>query len=201
MRGLAFITLTVMMNHASLSGTFLKVARHLVKAVACLSAGVAAPAMAQGAATADARGELLEPIDLEKIQDLDFGPMVPSGAGGVVTINPSTGAVTTVGNVVIVGSSQKRALFNVHAPIGVVMIMSGDPTVTLTRQSGTETMTATLNYVHGNGLAITNVFGLPIGLIATGTTQEIWTGGALTVSGTQAEGVYVGTFNLDVAFL
>lgn len=163
--------------------------------------GAASAANAQTSASAPSDVEILGPITVTKIQDLDFGPMVPTGTGGVVTIDASSGAVTTAGQVVTVGSNQTRALFNVNAPLGVVMILSGDANVTLTRQSGTETMTAALVHTHGNGLAVTNVFGLPIGLQATDSVQEIWTGGSLTVAGNQVEGVYEGTFNISLAFL
>lgn len=168
-------------------------------ALICLCAAPAAHA--QASASADSEAEILGPLAITKIADLDFGPMVPTGAGGVVTIDAASGAVNTVGQVTTVGSSQTRALFNVNAPVGVVMILSGDSSVTLTRVSGTETMTASLTHVHGSGLAVTNVFGLPIGLISTDTTQEIWTGGALTVAGNQAEGLYEGTFTINIAFL
>ncbi|WFL78391.1 DUF4402 domain-containing protein [Altererythrobacter arenosus] len=167
-------------------------------ALGCLAAPAA---HAQNNAAAPGEAEILGPILFEKIADLDFGPIVPTGTGGTVTINASSGAVTTVGQVIAVGSNQTRALFNVHAPVGVVMIMSGDPSVVLTRVSGTETMTATLSYRHGDGLAVTNVFGLPIGLLATDTRQEIWAGGSLTVAGNQVEGVYQGTFTVSLAFL
>ena len=168
-------------------------------ALAALSFG-AMPAMAQSA-DANSQAELLLDINLQKTDDLDFSRIVPSGTGGVVTIDAATGAVSTAGSVTTVGTAQQRARFTTNAPIGTIIIFSGDPNVTLTRQSGTETMTATLEYVGGAGFVTTNVFGLPIGNQATATTQEILVGGALTVSGTQAPGTYEGTFTLMVAHL
>jgi len=160
----------------------------------------AAPAAAQSA-DAGSQAEVLDGFNLVKTDDLDFSRVVPSGAGGVVTIDAASGAVSTAGSVTAVGTAQQRARFTTNAPVGTILLLSGDPSVTLTRQSGTETMTATLTYARGSGLVLTNVFGLPIGNLATATTQEIFVGGSLTVSGTQAEGTYEGTFTLMVAYL
>lgn len=176
-----------------------RIAASLVAAIAATLA-FASPVSAQSD-TATGTGEVLEDIALVNTQGLDFGPIVPGTTGGVVTIAPATGAVTTAGSVVTVGNTQQRARFTLNAPVGLVMIAYLDPSVTLTRQSGSETMTATLNLAHGNGLVVTNVLGLPIGLLATDPAQELWVGGALTVPAAQAEGTYEGTFTLQVIFV
>ena len=164
-----------------------------------LSLGTAAHAADE--ATADAEAEVIASFQLQNVEPLEFGRIVPSGLGGSVMINTNTGAVTTIGQVVAVGTNQTRARFTVKAPVGVIMILAGDPSVELTRNGGSETMTASLTHRGTTGLAATSVFGLPIGLIATAPDQEIHTGGALLVAGNQAEGTYEGTFTLMVSYL
>ncbi len=160
----------------------------------------AAPAAAQDAA-ADSQAEIVDGFNLINTQPLDFGTVVPSGLGGVIVVEATDGSVSTVGDIYTVGTGQQRARFQASAPIGTTLVLSGDDRVTLTRLTGTETMEALLFYEAGAGVVPTLVFGLPIGLAATGTTQEIWVGGSLTVDGAQAEGIYDGTFTLEVAYL
>jgi len=177
-------------------------ARHLLLASAlpALLAG-AVPAHAADDANADAQALVIEGFQLLNVDPLQFGRIVPSGLGGSVMIDANTGTVSTIGQVVAVGSDQTRARFTVDAPVGVIMILAGDPTVELTRAGGTETMTASLIHRGTTNLSVTDVFRLPIGLIATNPNQEIYTGGSLVIGGNQAEGNYEGTFTLMVSYL
>ena len=77
-----------------------------------------------------------------KIDDLDFGSVIVTGAGTIL-LNPVTGAVTATGGVIPVAGSPHAARF-VGAASGnsVVNIKLPKQPVTLTRVSGTETMTA-----------------------------------------------------------
>lgn len=159
------------------------------------------PAHAGDSATGDAQAAVISGFQLQNVEALQFGQIIPSGLGGSVMIDASSGNVSTIGQVISVGSNQTRARFTVKAAVGVIMILSGDPTVLLTRVGGTDTMTATLIHRGTTGLAGTTVFGLPIGLIATAPDQEIHTGGALVVPGNQAKGVYEGSFTLMVSYL
>ena len=161
---------------------------------------LATPAAAQDA-SANASAAILNDIQLQNVQPLQFAQIVPSGLGGSVTINAATGAVTTIGQVVAIGSNQTRARFSLNAPVGTVMVLSGDANVTLTRNGGTETMTASLIHRGGTGLVSAMVVNLPIGLRAIAAEQDIYTGGTLTVPGTQAVGTYEGSFNLTIAYL
>ncbi len=161
----------------------------------------AVPALAADGASADAEAEIIDGFQLQNVDPLQFGRIVPSGLGGTVTIDTYTGTVSTIGQVVAVGTDQSRARFTVKAPVGVILILAGDPTVELTRVGGSETMTATLTHRGTTGVAAATVFGLPIGLIATAPDQEIHTGGALTIAGNQPEGTYEGSFTLMASYL
>ena len=165
----------------------------------------AGPAQAADTATAEAEAVVLDNTRLQNVAALQFGRIVPSGTGGAVMINVNNGAVSTIGEVVTVGSNQTRARFTVKAPIGIIIIIAGDPTVELVRVGDTrptpDAMIASLTHRGTTGFITANVFGLPIGLIATSPDQEIFTGGTLVVAGNQVEGAYEGNFNLMVSFL
>ncbi len=176
-------------------------ARRLLAAVLAASTLGAAPALAADDATADAQAVVIDGFQLQNVDPLQFGRIIPSGLGGSVMINVNTGAVSTIGQVVTVGTNQTRARFTVKAPVGIIMIIAGDPSVELTRIGGTESMTASLTHKGTTGLATATVFGLPIGLIATSPDQEIHTGGSLIVAGNQVEGIYEGSFALLVSYL
>lgn len=162
---------------------------------------IAQPARAADDADTVSQAEVIDGFNFRNIDGLEFSTIVPSGAGGTVTINASTGAVTTLGNVATVGNGQHRALFRSDAPVGIILIYSGDPSVTLTRVSGTETMNALLFYSAGSGLLPSFVLGLPIGFQATLGSQDLYVGGQLSVAGNQAPGQYEGTFSVQAVYL
>ena len=178
-------------------------ARQLLTAAAC-ALGLTVPlvpAAAADDADSTSTAEVTIASTLINIDGLDFGPIVDQGTGGAVTIDPDTNGVSSVGDTMVVGTSAHRATFRAQAPIGTVMVMTGDPSVILTRNGGTETMTANLTYDSGTGLIDTLVFGLPIGLQATASDQFFHVGGTLFVTAGQATGTYEGTFTLSLAYL
>lgn len=149
-----------------------------------------------------ASAEIVGPGTLVNDKGLDFGTIATAGAGGSMSLSAADGDVTTTGDLAVVGSNPpNRALFKASAPVGILLMFSGDPTVTLTRNGGTETMTALLSYDAGAGLIDVEVFGLPIGVQATEAEQEILVGGTLLVNSGQAEGTYEGEFSLTIAYL
>lgn len=175
---------------------------HLLAATgAVLSLGWGENARAAESAAAPSEAEILTQLTLVNTQGLHFGTLVVGSAGGAVTINPDTDARSTVGDVVTNGGGAHRAIFTGTGPVSTVFVMSGDPSVTLTRATGTETMTANLVYSAGTGLSPTLVFGLPIGQQMTATSHTINVGGTLIVNGSQRAGSYDGTFSLMVSYL
>lgn len=157
----------------------------------------AAPAFAAPVApnkNSAATATITPPATLRKLEDLNFGCMIVTGVGTAV-LNPNTDVVTTTGGVTKVGSattcSSYSALFEAVSPIkGVVIIRLPKVTSTLTRVGGTETMTAGAWTLDGSGNR--NV-----------PAKEPWAfkvGGTLFVNANQAEGLYVGTFTVDVQY-
>lgn len=168
--------------------------------VACTA--LASPAAAEPvAATATATAEVDNAVLLESTQDLEFGKVATGAAGGTVTIDPATDTASTVGTVALYGADRHRAVFVSRAPVGTIMVLLLDPSVTLTHSGGAATMTATLTRANGPGIVTATIFGLPIGLQATAADQYIYVGGALSVPAGQLEGVYSGEFDLTVNHL
>jgi len=154
----------------------------------------ATPAFAQDADAAG-RAEVVLPATLTALEGLDFGPIVGSATGGAMTINASTNVASTVGTIIQVGTTAHRATFRSQLPAGYVIFYLGDPSVILTRQGGTETMSASLTYATGAGLGPGPFLGTRI---STATDQYYYAGGTLFVSAGQVPGLYEGTFTFSI---
>jgi hypothetical protein len=139
---------------------------------------------------ATGRAIVLRALTLLKVEDMDFGWLTVTGTG-TATINPISGAVSTTGGVLAVGGAPQPAWF-VGAASRNTPIKIRIPTkpITLTRVGGTETMSLSAWTLDGPADRKTGperAFNFKVG-------------GTLTVAAGQAEGVYVGTFNVDVQY-
>ena len=118
--------------------------------------------------------------------------------GGTATVDPVTGARTTSGGTVAVGGGAQRAVF--QGTGGLLLItVSGDNSVTLTRAGGGGSMTATLTRAmttSGGGITL---LGSSTTLLPSGV-QTYYVGGTLTVPANQPAGDYSGTFTLTVNY-
>ena len=156
-------------------------------AAGLLSIATAAPAFAApvGAATpATGRAQLLYPVQVRRLQDLNFGYLGVTTAGTAV-INPDTDALTTTGGVVSLGGFPYAALFEAVSPRkGVVLVR-------IPRNPVTETMTVSNWTISGGGnsrnVAAQEAFSFAIG-------------GTLFVNANQVEGTYNGTFDVEVQY-
>lgn len=163
--------------------------------------GHAQTATAQETEQATAELDAQIGFGLTNVDSLDFGTIALAGTGGAVTVDASTGTISKVGDVELVGTPGHRARYTLSAPVNQVLVFVGDANVILTRAGGTETMTATLTYAAGSGLVSELVFGIPIGFKALAPTQELHAGGTLIIPPGQAEGSYTGEFDLTVSYL
>lgn len=163
----------------------------------CLAAALAllTPALSNAAPVAPARNatatvRIAPPATVRKLEDLNFANLSVSAAGTAV-IDPNTDAMTTTGGVLHAGGTPYAALFEAVAPVKSVVIIRipRDP-ITVTRVGGTETMTVSNWTMSGNARR-------------TVAAQEAFlfkVGGTLTVNANQAEGLYLGTFTVEVQY-
>jgi hypothetical protein len=139
---------------------------------------------------ATGRAIVLRALSLIKVEDMDFGWLTATSAG-TATINPLTGAVTSTGGVVAVGGSPQAAWFVGAASRNTpIKIRIPNKPITLTRIGGTETMSLsawTLDGPADRKTGIDRAFNFKVG-------------GTLTVASGQADGVYEGTFTVDVQY-
>lgn len=161
--------------------------RKIVIAAAMTAAALPGAAHAAPvAATTNASGKalLLIPLTLTKVDDLDFGTVIPSSVAGTVSIAPDGSGQSVTGGVTAVTSvSAARALFaGAGSPNQQVSIFLAPP--------------ASLSDGAGHNMPIS--LGLESASITIDSTRAFFVGvgGTVTVAANQEEGVYSGTFTV-----
>jgi hypothetical protein len=152
----------------------------------------AAPAEAATPPSANAGGKaiLLLPLSLLKVDDLDFGAIVPSSVSGTVTINATTGARTFAGGVTGVPSADgNRALF----------VGAGTPS-----QQVIMVVNAPAQLANANGDKI-DVLGLTmdgsaVRTIDTNRAFFVGVGGSLDIKANQPDGDYSAAFDVTAYY-
>lgn len=156
------------------------------------AAFTAAPAEAATTPSATAGGKalLLIPLTLIKVDDLDFGSVVPSAASGVVTINATTGVRTFVGGVTGVPSAVgNRALFAGAGTPSQQVIITVDPPAQLTDANG--------DTIDVLGLTMD---GSAVRTIDTNRAFFVGIGGSLSIAANQPDGDYSATFDVTAFY-
>jgi hypothetical protein len=152
------------------------------------AAGRAAPV--SPAVKPTARAQLMRPLTLAKIADMDFGNLGVTAAGTAV-INAVSDTMTTTGGVVRLGGNPHAAIFRgVAQGSAVVNIKVPNRPVTLTRVGGTETIALdsfTLDGQSKRTLAQAGIFDFKVGA-------------TLRPAANQAEGVYTATFDVTIQY-
>jgi hypothetical protein len=150
------------------------------------SAAIAAPARATGTATVD----LLSPLTIQKLQDLDFGTVAVT-TGGTAVIDPVANSISTTGGLLAAGGTPHSALFRGAASQNsVVNIKLPKQPITLTRVGGTQTVTVSNFTLDGPSKR----------QMAQATTFDIHVGATLTVPAGQMAGQYIGTFDVTAQY-
>ena len=134
---------------------------------------------------------VLKPLSLIKKTNMDFGTLITSATAGTATINPVTGVLTTTGGVtpvpggvspaVFLGAGSRNAPYQIRLPKNPI---------TLTRSGGTETMIVSNWTLDGP----TNR------MIGANEAFSFNVGARLAVGANQADGTYVGTFDITVHY-
>ncbi len=134
---------------------------------------------------------VLKPLSLIKKTNMDFGTLITSATAGTATINPVTGILTTTGGVtpvpggvspaVFLGAGSRNAPYQIRLPKNPI---------TLTRSGGTETMIVSNWTLDGP----TNR------MVGANEAVSFNVGARLAVGANQADGTYVGTFDITVHY-
>lgn len=159
------------------------------------SIAVATPALAQQAsAQAEARGVVLQPLTLTRIQDLDFGTVVGSAVAGTVDIDADTGARTVAGGVTGVPSFPgDRAVFQGAGTSGQDVVLSlNSPALLISTANPLDTVTVN-SMTLDSGNATTRTIG------ATGIFQ-VGVGGNFGIAANQPAGLYRADFELTADY-
>lgn len=151
--------------------------------------GFAVSSFGQAIGNATASATIVTPIAIAKVNDMNFGN-VASGTGGTVVLDPA-GTRTATGNVKLpsVTGSVSAAVFTVTGSGASTYTIILPGTLTLTRVSGTETMTVD---------TWTSTPTVAAGGVLTAGTQTLRVGATLNVGSSQATGVYENSAGFDV---
>ena len=156
----------------------------LATAAPGVAAQVAAPSPAQGSV------QIHLPGSIRLMNNLNFATLTVTGAG-TATINPNTDVMTTTGGVIRYGGTPYSALFEAVSPIKtVVHVRAPKNAITLTRIGGTQTMQVNNFVVSGTGSRN----------VVAKETFTFSVGGTLNVNANQTEGVYTGTFDVEIQY-
>ncbi|MEH6714896.1 DUF4402 domain-containing protein [Parasphingorhabdus flavimaris] len=134
-------------------------------------------------ASADARANILQQVTVTSDgSDLDFGTIVSGAAASTVSVS---GGGRSCGAGIVCSGAFSAAGFDVTGTDGETVSVASDPSVTL--NSGTNSMTA-------------NIVSSVSTMTLTGGVGSFNVGGLLNVGANQADGAYVGTFNVTVNY-
>ena len=172
---------------------FLRLSQCALLAAALTNVG--APAFAATNPTAAAI-EVNRSGTLAKVEDLDFGYIVPGTVASYIRV-PATSdtVVRDTGNAVLAGGTITRAQFHaVTLPLNLITIQL-PTTATMTRVGGTETITLD-NFQHNLGPGLFGIYN-----VLNNGTLQFYVGARIRVVPGQAQGQYRGTFNVTANYL
>ena len=160
---------------------------------------VSVPAMANtDTAQGASQATVVEPIQITKVSDLEFGSIVAPATGiARVTINARTGARTSNVNATPVGTVFGRGQFVVTGvPNTTVNLTTSSPTIQLTGPGAPMTVDRLRVNRNNSGQAtLPRAYTIP----ASGT-MDVGFGGRLRFPAGQTPGDYSGTFDLTVTY-
>jgi Domain of unknown function (DUF4402) len=170
----------------------------LLLAVGTASTGLHSAAQAASGAGAG-RAQLRQPVTLLNTRDLNFGTILRGTTAGRVVINARTGARTSTGGVVPVGTGFSSAAFNGTGSAGRVVTLSiGAPGITVNRVGGGGTMTVNTFRISSNGSGqqtLPRNYTMPVS-----GTRSFAIGARLNVTANQPDGDYLGSFALTMNY-
>lgn len=176
-------------------------------AVVAASLGMSTVAQAADTASADAFAEILTALQLslDTGSKLDFGSMVVT-SGGTVSLNAATDALDCTAAGIVCSGTTEVAAFSITAGTALkdVTIVFDTASTKLLRSGGVSGVAAdelVLDNFNSDATLVSDIAGnyYEVTLGATGTSA-FKVGGDLTFDGTEAAGVYEGTFDVSVEY-
>lgn len=184
-----------------------------------LVAGASQPALAgptdSGAAAAVAEVAVMQPLQLVKMKDMDFGRVGAATTAGTIVLDPATGACTASANLLHLGPC-RAAQFGGMGARNMLVRINGVSTIQLTgpgqamvldtfRINTGPDLTVATGGGNGNGNAYgwSNAPGQSnrrFRIVPTSGIFDFTVGGTLRVNANQAPGVYTGTFSVTVIY-
>lgn len=165
---------------------------------------IAQPAEAQqtqgptGTRQAEAKTIVLRQLSFFRVQDLDFGDIIPGPTAGVVRLLPD-GTRTTTGGVTVIGNTHQPARF---AGLGSfnqqVLINVSSNTIQLTGPGAP--MTLSQFEIGSTPTAILTTTPLRFRIASTNGQFNFPLGARLAVGANQAAGNYSGTFSITLNY-
>ncbi len=135
---------------------------------------------------------VLVPLTLTKIDDLDFGTIIPSATSGFVTINATSGARSFGGGVSGAASAAgHRAYFGGAGTPSQQVIITIDAPTELTSAAG-DTISVLALTLDGSARKTID---------PTTRAYFFGVGGVLSIEANQPEGVYSATFTVNANYL
>jgi hypothetical protein len=169
-----------------------------VAAIATVPAAAQQTQGPTGTRQAEAKAIVLRPLSFFRVQDLDFGDIIPGPTAGVVRIFPN-GTRTTTGGVSVVGSTHQPARF---AGLGSfnqqVLISISSNTVQLTGPGAP--MTASQFEIGSTPAVVLSTAPLRFRITSTNGQFNFPVGARLAVGANQATGDYSGTFAITLNY-
>jgi opacity protein-like surface antigen len=168
----------------------------------CLAALAATVAFASPAAaqvvsdteTAEARGTVLLPLTLSKVDDLDFGTVIASAVAGSVTIDADTGNRTVVGGVAESPLNPgQRAEFLGSGPVGgqVTLVLTPPTSNVLMHSNNVDSITITSFVLDSGGASrVTDALG----------AFTVGVGGTFAIAANQKDGFYSADFDVEAQY-
>ena len=143
-------------------------------------------------AAANAGANIITPISIVKVKDINFGDLVPSATTAVTVVMDQTGSITSDAQYFLANSSTDRtaASFTITGAADHTYKINCPATIDLVGP-GEAKMTLTFN-------ASLAIDGTPLTL--TGGTQTLYLGGSLALGTNQTAGAYSKEFNVTVAY-
>ena len=171
--------------------------RHFVSVAAITVATSTTPVMA-ATAPADAQIAVVQPLSFFKVEDLDFGKIIPAAIAGQVTVAP-TGARSSTNGIILVGNTHQPASFAGDGTFNQrVDISLGSNTINLTGPG--PSMQVNTFVIGSTPTAVLTTTPLRFRIASATGIFQFPVGATLNVGANQPKGTYTGTWSITLQY-